>query len=122
MTCPKTTLAKGESMTCTANGTAQACQYTNHGKATGTAPGTGVPVEATTPSRYFGQTYPAIKIKKATNGQDADTAPGPEIKAGSAVLWTYVVTNTGDVALADVKVTDNKGVAVSCPKTSLAAR
>ncbi|HWM92233.1 MAG TPA: hypothetical protein VN493_15820 [Thermoanaerobaculia bacterium] len=118
VSCPKTSLGKGESMTCTGQGTAQACQYTNQGKATGTA-ATGVPLEATDTSWYFGLTYPAIKIKKATNGDDADAPPGPQIKAGSPVLWTYLVTNTGDVALSNVAVTDNKGVAVSCPKTSL---
>jgi hypothetical protein len=118
VTCPKTTLKAGESMTCTGKGVAQACQYENLGTATGTAYG-GEKVSDSDPSHYFGQAYAAIKIKKATNGQDADTAPGPEIAVGSPVNWTYVVTNTGDVALSNVKVTDDKGVAVSCPKTTL---
>ncbi|HEX5717842.1 MAG TPA: hypothetical protein VF179_16915 [Thermoanaerobaculia bacterium] len=118
VTCPKTTLQPGESMTCTGKGTAQACQYQNLGTATGTAYG-GKKVSASDPSHYFGKIYPAIKIKKSTNGHDADTAPGPEIEIGAAVNWTYVVTNTGDAALTGVKVTDDKGVAVSCPKTSL---
>ncbi|MEA2564434.1 MAG: hypothetical protein QOH06_5938 [Acidobacteriota bacterium] len=119
VTCPKTTLKAGESMTCTGNGTAQACQYQNLGTATGTAYG-GAKVSASDPSHYFGEIYPAIKIKKSTNGQDADTAPGPEIAVGAPVAWTYVVTNTGDAALTGIKVTDDKGVTVSCPKTSLA--
>ncbi|HWN43888.1 MAG TPA: hypothetical protein VNW71_16810 [Thermoanaerobaculia bacterium] len=118
VTCPKTTLKAGESMTCTGNGTAQACQYQNLGTATGTGYG-GQKVSASDPSHYFGKIYPAIKIKKSTNGHDADTAPGPEIEIGAAVNWTYVVTNTGDAALTGVKVTDDKGVTVSCPKTSL---
>jgi hypothetical protein len=118
VTCPKTTLKAGESMTCTGNGTAQACQYQNLGTATGTAYG-GAKVSASDPSHYFGKIYPAIQIKKSTNGQDADTAPGPEIAVGAPVAWTYVVTNTGDAALTGVKVTDDKGVSVSCPKTSL---
>ena len=118
VSCPKTTLKPDESMTCTGKGTAQACQYQNVGTATGTAYG-GAKVSASDPSWYFGKTYPAIKIKKATNGQDADVAPGPEIPVGSPVTWTYVVTNTGDVALSNVKVTHDKGVSVSCPKTSL---
>ena len=118
VSCPKTTLKAGESMTCAGHGTAQACQYENLGTATGTAYG-GAKVSASDPSHYFGEIYPAIKIKKATNGQDADTAPGPEIEVGAPVNWTYVVTNTGDVALTGVTVTDDKGVAVSCPKTAL---
>ncbi|HET9225765.1 MAG TPA: hypothetical protein VFR31_03800, partial [Thermoanaerobaculia bacterium] len=118
VSCPKTSLAPNEVMSCTGSGKAQACQYQNLGTVTGKTPG-GQTLTDSDPSHYFGKTYPAIKIKKATNGQDADTAPGPEIPVGSPVNWTYVVTNTGDVALTGVQVSDDKGVAVSCPKTSL---
>jgi hypothetical protein len=52
---------------------------------------------------------PRINIEKATNGMDADTAPGPEITVGSSVVWTYQVTNTGDTLLANIQVTDNNG-------------
>ena len=53
---------------------------------------------------------------------DADTADkGPVLKVGSTVTWTYVVTNTGDVTLTNVKVTDNKLGDISCPKNTLAA-
>jgi uncharacterized repeat protein (TIGR01451 family) len=51
-TCPKTTLAVGESMTCTASGTAVAGHYTNTGTATGTPP-VGNPVTDTDDSDYF---------------------------------------------------------------------
>ncbi|MFN8639649.1 MAG: hypothetical protein U0360_09380 [Dehalococcoidia bacterium] len=61
-----------------------------------------------------------IAIKKYTNGQDADAAPGPSITVGSAVTWTYVVTNTGNVSLTSVVVTDDKLGAVTCPNTTLA--
>ncbi|HYO13223.1 MAG TPA: hypothetical protein VE685_08530, partial [Thermoanaerobaculia bacterium] len=61
----------------------------------------------------------SIDIEKHTNGQDADVAPGPTILVGDPVQWTYIVTNTGEVALSNVQVTDDRGVAVSCPKTSL---
>ncbi|MFW6195121.1 MAG: DUF7507 domain-containing protein, partial [Chloroflexota bacterium] len=63
---------------------------------------------------------PAIDIEKATNGEDADEPTGPEIAVGDPVNWTYVVTNTGDVALTDVSVTDDQGVAVNCPQDTLA--
>ena len=63
---------------------------------------------------------PNVDIEKATNGEDADTLTGPYIPVGGAVNWTYVVTNTGQIPLADIVVTDNKGVAVSCPATTLA--
>jgi hypothetical protein len=49
----------------------------------------------------------AIDIEKATNGVDADMAPGPSLFVGSSVEWTYVVENTGDVVLYNIAVTDN---------------
>ena len=65
---------------------------------------------------------PAITIKKATNGQDADEAPGPSIVVGSAVSWSYVVTNTGTTPLTGILVEDDRGVPVGCGGlTSLAA-
>ena len=63
---------------------------------------------------------PAITIEKLTNGADADTPPGPIILVGSSVQWTYVVSNNGDVALGNVTVADDRGVTVTCPKTTLA--
>jgi hypothetical protein len=122
VSCPKTSLAIGESMRCTGNGTAAAGQYENIGNVTANPP-TGPAVTSSDPSHYYGVTPPppaSIRIKKSTNGDDADTAPGPQIKVGDPVLWEYVVTNTGQAALSGVHVTDNRGVAVSCPKTSLA--
>jgi hypothetical protein len=120
VSCPKTTLQPGEAMTCTGSGTATAGQYANIGTVVGTPP-SGPSATDSDPSHYFGEVpkKPSISIKKYTNGQDADTAPGPEIPVGGAVQWTYVVTNNGEVALSNVKVTDDRGVAVSCPKTSL---
>ncbi len=121
VTCPKTTLAIQESMTCTGRGTAREGQYTNLGSVTGTSP-KGEVVRDQDPSNYFGGSdpeCPAIDIEKHTNGEDADVAKGPELLVGSPVLWEYFVTNTGNTDLSNVRVTDDKGVAVSCPKTSL---
>jgi hypothetical protein len=50
---------------------------------------------------------PAIDIEKATNGEDADVPTGPVLQVGDAVTWTYVVTNTGNVPLSNVVVTDD---------------
>jgi uncharacterized repeat protein (TIGR01451 family) len=115
--CPQTTLAAGESVTCTANGTAQAGQYANVGTATADLPAGGS-VSANDPSHYFGQ---VLSLEKATNGQDADLPPGPSVAVGSPVDWTYEVTNL-DVAetLTNVTVTDDQGVTVTCPATTLA--
>ena len=76
-------------------------------------------------SKVFGTncqpTGASVRIKKATNGQDADNAPGPTVPVGSTVTWTYVVTNTGNVPLSGVTVVDNPNGSVPCPKASLAA-
>ncbi len=102
-----------------ATGTATAGQYANLGSVVGTPP-SGLPdVTDEDPSHYFGSN-PAIDIEKATNGSDSDFAPGENIAMGAAVTWTYVVTNTGNVALSGIAVTDDQGVAVSCPATELA--
>ncbi|MDO9043062.1 MAG: SdrD B-like domain-containing protein, partial [Desulfocapsaceae bacterium] len=112
-------LAAGASVTCTASGTAAIGQYSNTGSVTGTPP-TGPAVTDTDPSHYFGSSS-QIDLKKYTNGQDADTGTGPYLVTGSAVNWTYIVTNTGNTQISGVTVTDDKGVAISCPATILAA-
>lgn len=49
---------------------------------------------------------PTLKILKSINGKDANEAPGVEVKPGSDMAVTYTVTNTGEVALNDIKVED----------------
>jgi hypothetical protein len=57
---------------------------------------------------------PAVEIRKSTNGDDANEAPGPSIRVGSPVTWQYLVTNIGTVNLTNVAVDDDRGVAVNC--------
>jgi uncharacterized repeat protein (TIGR01451 family) len=117
VSCPQTTIASGETVTCTGNGTAQAGQYANVGTATATLPLGGV-VSASDLSHYFAN---KIDIEKSTNGVDADLSPGPAVAVGSTVNWTYQVTNLGSDTLTSVTVTDDQGVTVTCPGTTLLA-
>ncbi|MDH3588000.1 MAG: hypothetical protein OEQ74_01220, partial [Gammaproteobacteria bacterium] len=138
VSCPQTTLDPGETMECTASGVAEdlldtgfttvpgKCGsfpetplYENMGLATGeTEPGDFVQdVDA---SHYCNPQTPDIDIEKATNGEDADLPTGPVVAVGSTVTWTYVITNTGNVPLTNVTVTDNQGVSVDCPQDTLA--
>ena len=115
-----------ETWTYTATGTAVEGQYANIGEVTGFYPQEEREVVDTDPSHYRGYRPPVdpdtprIQIEKATNGVDADTpAGGPLLEVGSPVTWTYVVTNTGNVPLTNVKVVDDKLGAITCPKTTL---
>lgn len=60
-----------------------------------------------------------IRIVTLTNGQDVSSPPGPTLMQGSPVSWTYMVSNLGSIALTNVKVLDDQGVTVACPKTAL---
>jgi LPXTG-motif cell wall-anchored protein len=119
VTCPATTLAVGAPpMTCTASGSATVGQYSNISLVVG-LDSVGNPVADIDPSHYFGA-EPGITLQKYTNGVDADEAPGPFIPVGDPVDWTYVVTNSGNSPLSGVEVTDDQGVAVTCPQDTLA--
>jgi len=96
-----------ETWTYTATATAVAGQQTNVGTVTGQDATTAASVSDTNPANYFGDA-PAISIVEFVNGQDADSPTGPHVAVGSTVTFTYVVTNTGNVPLASVVVTDDK--------------
>ncbi|WP_069471329.1 DUF7507 domain-containing protein [Candidatus Marithrix sp. Canyon 246] len=125
ISCPKTSLVVGESMICTATGTATANQYANVGSVTATDPD-GDSVNDTDPSHYFGGVS-NIDIEYLTKSgpgvndyADADGPSGPIILTGETVTWKYEVTNIGNVALQNIVVTDNILGTISCPSTSLA--
>lgn len=52
---------------------------------------------------------PGITIEKRTNGEDADTPPGPTLGLNEPVTWTYAVENSGNVDLTGVTVVDDNG-------------
>jgi uncharacterized repeat protein (TIGR01451 family) len=118
--CPESSLAVGASMTCTATGTATPGQYSNIGSVIGTPPA-GEAVLDSDPSHYLAtSTEPAIDIEKSTNGEDADTGHGPLISEGHDITWTYVIRNSGNLALTNISVTDDKLGPITCPATELA--
>ena len=120
MTCPASTLLAGASMTCTdprrdrGGGRPHEPRRRHRLHAAG-RPG----ASDDDPSNYFGAS-PGILLEKSTNGVDADDAPGVLIPVGQPVEWTYTVANTGNDDLTGVSVTDDKGVTVTCPATTLA--
>ncbi len=108
-----------ETWTYQATRTVTAGQYTNIGSVTANpvdatgADIVGLPdVTDTDPSNHLGITT-GVNIVKSTNGQDANTATGPVIAVGGTATFTYVVTNTGTVALGTVVVRDNNGTSTN---------
>ncbi len=67
---------------------------------------------------------PSVNIVKFVNNQDANTAPGAIIIVPPSnpptVTFTYVVTNTGNLTLTNLVVTDNKIPGTICTIPSLA--
>jgi len=119
--CTIAALASGQSATCSQTGVAIQGQYTNVGTATATYDNT--PITASDPANYFGKprfvANPLIDIEKLVNGVDADEAYGPKVLVGSTVTWEYIVTNSGNVDLTNVVVTDNK-IGQICTAATLA--
>ena len=66
------------------------------------------------------QPQPAIDIEKFVNGDDADIAPGVSAEIGAPLVFSFVVSNTGDDALSDVIVLDDVLGAITCPAAALA--
>lgn len=62
---------------------------------------------------------PAIDIEKFVNGQDADDPTGPEINIGETAVFSYEVTNTGDIPVRDLAVVDSELGPIGCPRTEL---
>ncbi|HSR44512.1 MAG TPA: SdrD B-like domain-containing protein, partial [Acidimicrobiia bacterium] len=116
VSCPKTTLVAGESMTCSASGTATSGQYANIGTVTGWAPDK-TQVRDSDPSHYFGYSAstttttaaPALggignlvwEDRNANGVQD----PGEPGVAGVTVRLYNAVTD----ALVATQVTDANG-------------
>jgi len=113
-------LEKGESETCTLEGTAIQGQYKNTGIAVAYGNRWWQWARDRDKSHYLGTLgNPAIDLEKATEGQDSDAAPGPELNVGDAVNWTFMVTNTGDVDLSNVVVTDEQVQPATGPATTV---
>jgi uncharacterized repeat protein (TIGR01451 family) len=121
ITCPVTTLAAGASTTCTATYTAAQADI-DHGRVDDSATATGTPPSGprvtSPPATATVTATPAPGISIVKSASVSDTA---HFLPGQAVTYTFVVTNTGNVTLHDVTVTDTGFTgtgplsAISCP-------
>ena len=119
ISCPATSLAPSIAETCTATysttqGDLNAGSIHNTGTATGTPP-SGPDVTDTSSVTIPATQGPAITLTKSATETSYDAV-------GQTIHYSYLVTNTGNVTLDPVSVTDpmTNLSAISCPATSLA--
>ncbi|GAA3030066.1 conserved repeat domain-containing protein [Actinokineospora globicatena] len=136
VTCPVTTLQPGETTTCSSEPyevtEADVAIGVVHNEATasGQPPGTDPPYvtppdteDVPTTEIVSGEDpneaadAPAITLVKSAALRDTD---GDDLAdEGELIDYTFLVTNTGDVALANIRVDDPKITGVVCPDTTL---
>jgi len=116
--CPVTSLAPGQSTTCTAVHTVtqadlDAGSVTNHAGATGTPAGGTLVPPTDTATAHATQT-PALTVEKTSTATTVASV-------GQVIAYSYLVTNTGNVTLTGLALTDdNTDANPSCPVTTLA--
>ncbi|MEV6120295.1 hypothetical protein AB0M23_07190 [Streptomyces sp. NPDC052077] len=117
VSCPTTTLAPGETVTCTATYTVTAADVAQGSiENTAVARGTsdGEPVTSPPSSETVPIELPAgISIEKRV------TTPGP-YNVGDEITYTYTVRNTGGTELTGVAVQDDRVTGITCGSTTLA--
>ncbi|UPL10575.1 DUF7507 domain-containing protein [Microbacterium sufflavum] len=126
VTCDVTTLAPGAVASCTAApytitaADETAGEVANSASAAGTDPGgDAVPSNTDTTTTPVVASAPSLTIDKAA-GAPVDVNGNGVTDAGDTIAYTFTVTNTGNVPLADVAVDDPKVGAVTCDATTLA--
>ena len=117
VTCPDTTLAAGQSTTCTAEhvttqADVDAGHIANTADVTGRPP-TGPPVTGTDRDTVHAIRTPGIQVGKSSS-------PDTFGAAGETITYSYAVTNTGNVTLRRITVTDSRLGPITCPDTALA--
>jgi uncharacterized repeat protein (TIGR01451 family) len=113
--CPVFELAPGQGAVCQKTGLSIAGQYTNVASVSATDFVSVNLITDSDPSHHFGVITPTVEIKKLTNGQSAEAAPGPSLIAGQPVTWSYIVTNTGNMPFSSISIIDDREGPIACP-------
>jgi uncharacterized repeat protein (TIGR01451 family)/LPXTG-motif cell wall-anchored protein len=139
VSCPTDSLAAGETTTCTATYTVPVSEFVPFGSVDNRASASGVtdrddpvasnvdtveiPVRAPaiTVTKYVDDVTPTAPTGATADGQDSDANHHPVISTSTAGhAFSFVVTNSGSVALTDVVVVDADLGTISCPSADLA--
>ena len=113
ISCPVTTLAVGANTTCTGSFTTTAANVTAGTALANTVTATGTLASATATGSVAFTAQPAMTLSVSTN-------PTSFAAAGQSIGYSFLVTNTGNVALSALSVTDTRVASLSCPSNSLA--
>ncbi|WP_157749652.1 DUF11 domain-containing protein [Jatrophihabitans sp. GAS493] len=124
VSCPVTTLAPGDSTTCTSTYAVTQADLDNGSVGNGATAGgvdpTGSAVTSNPSNASVNATQsPAVSLAKSAT-------PSTITAAGQTVDYSFVVSNTGNVSVTNLTIDDNlappagPGIAISCPATSLA--
>lgn len=106
VTCPLASLGSGQSMTCTAEYVVTQADLDGGGPVSniatvdGNGPGGPVPTEESPPVEIDVTQSPGIELTKSSD--PVDTLPA----VGETITYTFVATNTGNVTLTDVSISD----------------
>jgi uncharacterized repeat protein (TIGR01451 family) len=123
ITCPKTTLAVGETMTCTSRTYTLTQADVDAGTVVAPATATGTSPTSAVVTDTESTTTPIARTAKIAIDQTAsaiaDTNGNGKQDAGDRVTYGHVVTNTGNATLTGVTVTDPTLGAITCPRTTL---
>lgn len=119
ISCPSTTLAPSATMTCTASYQVTQADV-NAGVIQNTATASGNPSSGPAVSDTSSATFPPLQVRSISL-QKSGSGPNPLV-VGSTITYAFLVTNTGNVTLSSVTVTDPlPGLSpINCPSTTLA--
>ncbi|WP_363798334.1 hypothetical protein ABU614_00830 [Lysobacter firmicutimachus] len=119
VTCPVTTLAPGESTTCTGDYAITQADI-DAGTVTNVMTATATPAAGTLATITDTATITATPAAPALTLDKTVTSGTAYDGIGDIVEYAYLVTNTGNVTISALAITDDKIATVTCPVTILA--
>lgn len=99
-------LPAGESVDLYQTGVVALGQYENTVSVTAIDPDDAMGVLGDSASSWYFGTAPSLSVVKELNGVVVESAPGPDLVAGSEIGWSFVVTNHGNLPVTNLEVVD----------------